>query len=69
MIVRFSDKLSAWPLTSSSADVSPNPWTVELLNVMEKLENPILFAVHPRIRKKVDELIKRKNYKNFWIEK
>ena len=39
----------------------------EILNVMEKLENPILFAVHPRIRKKVDKLIKKKNYKNFYF--
>ena len=50
MIVRLSDRLSASPLTSS-ADVSPNPLTVELLNVIEKLPcfSPFSPELTPRI--------------------
>lgn len=38
-----------------------------ILNVFEKLDNMIIFPVHPRIRKMVDELVIKNNYKNIYF--
>lgn len=65
-LFQWNGKLENWYMaTVHRAENTENELALsEILEAFEKLENPVLFPVHPRIRKFIEWLTDRNQYKN-----
>lgn len=62
-------KLDKWYLATihRAENTMDNENLTNILRAFEELENPVVFPVHPRIRKMIDELKNKNHYKNIYF--
>lgn len=62
-------KLDKWYLATihRAENTMDDKNLTNILDAFEELENPVVFPVHPRIRKMIDDLMDKNHYKNIYF--